>query len=801
MNSEKQDNINIPEDEDYSKSSTLKKTAAEIWHILRLSPEKIITEKPEEKVRMIRRGAELAMFFLLGFLFECARLPFGAYPFAAAIVGASSSYTVTIALGQLASIAVNGMPFSHFLSLIILLIMRLIGRMLLERPSTRFSDDPSSFIKYELFSESVFLRMSAVSVSVFSIGLYTIIENNFMYYDLWGALLGMVVAPVAAYIFSFFFDSEARNLRSIALLSFTVCAVYSLKQFEGLGGFLAIAASQVILLCMLRKIPPLYSLSLSLLLGAICGITYIPMFFFSGIAYIIVLVFLKTSENTALLTSLVTSALWGFAVNGKSAFYTVFPALLAAAAADNLIKAVLPGITASENFIPARIRQNLLTTRENEEKLERMSESFKKLSEAFKRLSDRLSRPGLYEIRKECDDVLDSFCTDCKNAGICWGEDYNTTIGFLNDAGNHLTNHGHLDSSIIPDSLASRCGKTNEIIEKINQSVKALYRDSLEKEKLAVFSSDYSSLSRIISDNIDEKQQENSENRELSAKALNMLGKHKNDFHTVSVWGKRKIRVFARLKTVTESTVGMREFKRLMEECCNCAFQNPVLKIEGKSMTITLSVKPIFSADAGSARISAGNLPLCGDSPSYFEGHDGYFYALISDGMGTGANAALASGICEVFLKEMLEGGNHIDTSVDMLNTVIASKGNECSATVDIMELDTFSGNCTFLKSGAASSFILRDGSVYKLSARTMPLGILDEADTDMQKVRLLAGDIVFLVSDGAAPKENYDNLISVIKCSSPHDSPETLAQRVIENTKQYSKDDISCVVVKISGI
>jgi stage II sporulation protein E len=349
--------------------------------------------------------------------------------------------------------------------------------------------------------------------------------------------------------------------------------------------------------------------------------------------------------------------------------------------------------------------------------------------------------------------------------------------------------------------MRDRCKAIDDIIKEINERVKILYRDSLEKDKLTVFSADYSALSRVISEAVNARQAENEENKELTMHALSMLGKYKNDFHTVSVWGKRKIRVFARLKTVSENTVGMREFKRIMEQCCGCSFANPSLKIEGKSMTITLNMRPVFVVEAASSRQSADGLPICGDSPSYFNGHDNYFYALISDGMGTGANAALTSGICEIFLHEMLEGGNRVDTSVNMLNAVIASKGNECSATVDIMELDLYSGSCTFLKSGAASSFILRGGSVYKLSARTMPLGILDEADTDLQRVRLEDGDTIFLVSDGAAPLENYDHLINIIKSTSDEDTPEELCKRVVDLTKKNSKDDVSCVAVKIKAL
>jgi len=758
-------------------------------------------DNSEEKKQIVKRGAYICTFFSLGFLLSFARLPFGSYPLGIAIVGCASSHVLTLSLGMLCGITVFKLPVSHFLALAALILIRILGRTLLDKPEYPIKKDVHGFIRYDLFSENIYLRLSAVSVAVFAVGLWNIIANSFMFYDLWGALVGMIVAPVCAYLFSLFFDSEDRGGKQIAVAMFLISAVYSLKLTGSLGMFLAITAAQVATLTLARSVPPIHVLALSAVFGLICGSEYIPMFLLSALVFIGVERFIKPKDGISLLFALLASVAWGFIVNAHEAVYTVFPAALAAAAVDNLIRACVPGISISDEFISAKTKQALITNSETEERLERMSESFAKLSLSFKRLSDRLAHPGVYEIRRECDDVIESYCCECKNSPICWGEDYNSTIGFLTDISTHLNSHGQIDTTFAPKELKERCKKIDNIVEKINERTKVLYKDTLEKEKLTVFSADYSALSSVINDSIAEKQAENSENRELTQKALDAMGKYKNDFHTVSVWGKRKLRVFARLKTLNENTVGMRELRRILEGVCGCSFSNPSLKIEGKSMTVTLNIKPEFKAEASSSKVSADEKSMCGDTPSFFEGHDNYFYAIISDGMGTGANAALTSGICEVFLREMLEGGNRVDTSLRMLNAVLTAKNDECSATVDIMELDLLNGKASFVKSGAASSFILRDGNVYRLSARTMPLGILEEIDADMQKVRLRDGDTVFLVSDGSAPMDNYESLINLIKSTSPNEEPKQISERIISTSKSFSKDDISCVVIRVSHV
>lgn len=757
--------------------------------------------KSEEQKQIVKRGAYACMFFILGGLFSFARMPFGAYPLGIALIGGASSHVFTLSLGMLCGIFAAHLPMSHFLSLAVLILIRILGRTLLDKPPYSIKNEAWSFIRYDLFTENIYLRLSAVSVAAFSLGLWGIIANDFRFYDLWGALIGMIASPACAFLFSLFFDSESSGTRSVSVGAFLLFSVYALRQVDGIGMFLAVATAEVATITLARILPPIRVLTMALLFGVCCRIEYAPMFFLSAAAFILVEYLAKKHSKASLLAGLGVCVVYAFITDAREALYTVFPAMLATAAADELIRACVPGIgiACCEEFVSARTKQSLITTKEAEERLSRMSESFSNLSRSFKRLSDRLSHPGVYEIRRECDDIIESYCCDCKNSSICWGDEYNTTIGFLTSISTHLGSSGTVDVGFAPKSLRDRCSSIDRIIHDVNEKTKLLYKDTQKREKLTVFSADYNALSSIISDSIAQRQTENSENAELSERALDAMGKYRNDFHTVSVWGKRRIRVFARLRTLSENTVGMREFRHIMEKVCDCSFSNPTLKIEGKSMTVTLGIKPNFKAEAASSSESAEKGNMCGDTPTFFAGHDDYFYALISDGMGTGPNAALTSGICEVFLREMLEGGNRVDTSLRMLNSVLGAKSDECSATVDIMELDLLNGRASFIKSGAASSFILREGNVYRLSARTMPLGILEDIDADMQRVRLCDGDLVFLVSDGNAPMDNYTRLIELIKETKEGEELSCICDRIIKSSRSVSRDDLSCVVIRIS--
>ena len=121
--------------------------------------------------------------------------------------------------------------------------------------------------------------------------------------------------------------------------------------------------------------------------------------------------------------------------------------------------------------------------------------------------------------------------------------------------------------------------------------------------------------------------------------------------------------------------------------------------------------------------------------------------------MGSGEAASAASELCAAFLERMLSAGSHVEISVRMLNSFLCARGNgsddECSVTVDLMELDTACGHAVFAKNGAAPTYVIRDGTVYKLRSRSLPLGILHDSAPQFLRFRMHPGDVVVMVSDG----------------------------------------------------
>lgn len=159
--------------------------------------------------------------------------------------------------------------------------------------------------------------------------------------------------------------------------------------------------------------------------------------------------------------------------------------------------------------------------------------------------------------------------------------------------------------------------------------------------------------------------------------------------------------------------------------------------------------KEIYKIRLGSAAASCGGKKLCGD---YFECFqtDSKAYIILSDGMGTGGRAAIDSAMTVELFSRLIRAGISLDTALSITNSALSVKSDDESlSTLDIAEIDLFTGDTTLLKAGAAPSFYTVSGRVKSVEIPSTPLGILSKVKFSRYTLRLRAGDTLVMVSDG----------------------------------------------------
>jgi stage II sporulation protein E len=203
--------------------------------------------------------------------------------------------------------------------------------------------------------------------------------------------------------------------------------------------------------------------------------------------------------------------------------------------------------------------------------------------------------------------------------------------------------------------------------------------------------------------------------------------------------------------------------------------------------------------------IASATLPGCeseisGDSSLAFESGEDYFYSLISDGMGSGELAKRTSQFVCDYIKSAMKLGSAKETLLHILNHTIRARGEECSATVDLFELDLLNGGGMFLKSGAAPSYIKRESSIFRIRSQTTPIGLLRSIDTEKISVEIRPGDHIIMMSDGVCDVTEDAPWLLLLLGEPVKKSLKEYVDYIISEAKKnsHTSDDISVTVIRV---
>jgi stage II sporulation protein E len=141
------------------------------------------------------------------------------------------------------------------------------------------------------------------------------------------------------------------------------------------------------------------------------------------------------------------------------------------------------------------------------------------------------------------------------------------------------------------------------------------------------------------------------------------------------------------------------------------------------------------------------------------------------------------------------------DTVLHLLNRSVRRGRDECSATVDLFELDLYTKDAVFIKSGCAPSYVKRDTSLFRIKSQTAPIGLMSTIDTEKIRVEVQDGDIIVMLSDGISQtSDDAPWLLEFLSRPIKKDSLKDYADKILALAKEKSKsgDDMSVAVLKI---
>ncbi|MDR0903194.1 MAG: SpoIIE family protein phosphatase [Ruminococcus sp.] len=186
-----------------------------------------------------------------------------------------------------------------------------------------------------------------------------------------------------------------------------------------------------------------------------------------------------------------------------------------------------------------------------------------------------------------------------------------------------------------------------------------------------------------------------------------------------------------------------------------------------------------------------------GDSHGVFEDGFGNVTFIISDGMGSGARAAVESAMTVSLLTELLESGADPVNALKFVNLALEIKSSdETTATADILTLNLYSGKINLHKMGAARTIAAVSGTVREFSGQSLPAGILPDNLPDSFSFRVDKGDKIALFSDGIT-EESYPRLREMLLTNSI--SSDSAAKILVENDRNFRADDKTLFFVAVN--
>ena len=169
----------------------------------------------------------------------------------------------------------------------------------------------------------------------------------------------------------------------------------------------------------------------------------------------------------------------------------------------------------------------------------------------------------------------------------------------------------------------------------------------------------------------------------------------------------------------------------------------------------------------------------------------------------TGVTVSLTSKMCCIFLEKMLSAGCSVALSLEMLNNFMRGRNLECFSTIDLLQIDLIEKRAVFVKSGAAPSYVYRDGSLFKITSNSMPVGITREINAEEIRFDLKEGDIVIMTSDGVAQSFDDTAWLSELVCMDWEDHLQHMADKILHSAEQRSRrgDDISVGLIRLDAV
>lgn len=447
------------------------------------------------------------------------------------------------------------------------------------------------------------------------------------------------------------------------------------------------------------------------------------------------------------------------------------------------------------------------------ERLVEIADSLQSLSEGF--CKEVCAEQEETDKNRLMEELSDKMCRDCSSCESCWELNAETSYRTVCTLLEHACAKGRISSEDVSQEMRNGCIHADHYVRELNhlleqeKYVRLLHRQQDESreiiaEQLAEIAAAVRKSSRVLCGK--------EETIELQKQVLiNFLYTERLLVKEIVLFqgdeAGRELRLVAKMRR------GVCIRTKVLAEQISTLLGIPFLSSEenrnvvGKEYTEYIFFEaPRYHVLTGIARSAREDGECSGDNYSFLKNSRKNAVMVLADGMGSGMEAGRDSAMVVELLEQLLAAGFDEAAVVRLLNAVLLLRSGQVKfTTLDMGIVNLYTGNCEFVKAGAATTFIKRKNWVETIASTSVPLGFLNRIECDTKHKKLYHDDYVIMISDGALDcigipeKEEYlEQLIANMTERSPQEMANRIMEGIAESPGYVAKDDITILVTGV---
>lgn len=759
------------------------------------------------------------LIFAVGFLLGRCPIIMGARPcglaYVALLGGGIWPALLGVVIGSL-SLGTDGIIFAAAALIIVLL------------RAAASSGERRADGKTLLFGESLILRLSVAVLGGFAVALYECLMQGINEATVIYGLVMIILTPILTFALSGLFSTGVefheliegpsdllrlsgleRNERynriffCISALTLIFLISLSLREVNIFGISLTYIFSGTITLLVAKRFGAIRAMAVgfvsSVCLSGVLSVAFALAGLCSGVLF-------GFGTGYALVGGGVALCVWGAYASGLNGLLGTLPEYtIAAAIALPLMKKVGEKPTEEDIDSTPECAEDMVGTMALAYQ-NRFSGSLDSLESALSDLSriigDYTSREvGLTteEYRDIIIGATEGGCSECEESKMCEEND----IRPLEKNTERLAELLSEGKKMRPEDLNSDtefCKEAERLAERINREVARREQERYYMAETAGAAEEYGLIAKLINQARAADEAERQVDRSMTADLTKAAEECGLKSGIIRAFGNRRKHFILAGEDESGAKISSFELRKGIEAAAGVRLGAPEYFRRGKMVLMECDIRRSLKISVESATVAGSEGEVSGDTALTFESGDDYFYSLISDGMGSGELAKRTSQFVGDYIKSAMRLGSAKETLLHILNHSIRTRGEECSATVDLFELDLLNGGGMFLKSGAAPSYIKRESSIFRIRSQTTPIGLLRSIDTEKISVEIRPGDHIVMMSDGVCDVTEDAPWLLLLLGEPVKKNLREYVDYIISEAKKNSRtgDDISVTVIRI---